>query len=140
MNIQLLSSKATIPTKGTPYSAGFDLYSAENVVIPVGQRRLVKTDIAIEIPLNHYGRIAPRSSSSFKNGILIGAGVIDSDYRGNIGVVMFNFGESDFEVNKQDRIAQLILERYLHLDESDIKVVNSLSETIRSDGGFGSTG
>eukprot|EP01084_Bolivina_argentea_P049645 91302_1 len=90
------------------------------------------------IPLGCYGRISPRSGLAWKHHIDIGAGVIDADYRGNVGVVMFNLSDKDFNVTKGMRIAQLILERYEH--RTEIKEVDDLDETIRGSGGYGSTG
>ncbi|ORY81665.1 dUTP diphosphatase [Neocallimastix californiae] len=114
-----------------------DLRSAYDEVIPPNSRKLVKTDIAIKIPRDCYGRIAPRSGLAFKHFIDLGGGVVDSDYRGNVGVIMFNFGEKEFVVKKGDRIAQLILER-IYIPE--VVEVDELDETTRGAGGFGSTG
>lgn len=95
------------------------------------------TDIQIELPQQCYGRIAPRSGLAAKNFIDVGAGVVDEDYRGNIGVVMFNHADTAFEVKKGDRIAQLICERIFY---PTIEEVDKLSDTVRGAGGFGSTG
>jgi dUTP pyrophosphatase len=140
-NIQLkvkkLSDNSYTPSRGSLDAAGYDLYSAYDVVIPAEGKELVKTDIAIALPQNCYGRIAPRSGLAWKHHIDIGAGVIDRDYRGNVGVVMFNLSKSDYHVKKGDRIAQLILEKIM---TPDIVVVKDLTETTRGAGGFGSTG
>ena len=109
--IQRLSPKAILPTRGSPHAAGLDLYSIESLVIPKGGRRLIKTGISIAVPLNHYGRVAPRSGLALTSGIDVGAGVIDSDYRGEVGVILFNFGDSEFLVAEGMRIAQLIIEQ-----------------------------
>lgn len=85
--------------------------SAHEVTVPAGRQALVKTDLSIAIPLNTYARIAPRSGLAVKKMIDVGAGVVDYDYRGPVGVVLFNHGSEDFKVNKGDRVAQLILER-----------------------------
>ncbi len=114
MNIQIkkLSDKAKIPTQGSKYAAGYDLYAAEEVLVNTMGRKLVKTNISISIPEGYYGRIAPRSGLAYKNGIDVLAGVIDSDYRGDIGVILFNTDHNlDFEVNVGDRIAQIIIEK-----------------------------
>lgn len=95
------------------------------------------TDIQIELPSGCYGRVAPRSGLAAKNFINVGAGVIDEDYRGNVGVVLFNHAEENFEVKKGDRIAQLICERIFY---PEIEEVSALSTTERGAGGFGSTG
>ena len=84
-----------------------------------------------------YGRVAPRSGLAYKKGIDVGAGVIDEDYRGEVGVILFNFGEEDFEVAPGDRIAQLILEK---ISMVGLKEVDDLDQTDRGAGGFGSTG
>ncbi|KAG4102493.1 mitochondrial deoxyuridine 5'-triphosphate nucleotidohydrolase [Neocallimastix lanati (nom. inval.)] len=135
--IKKLSENAFIPKRETDGSAGMDLRSAYDEVIPPNSRKLVKTDIAIKIPRDCYGRIAPRSGLAFKHFIDLGGGVVDSDYRGNVGVIMFNFGEKEFVVKKGDRIAQLILER-IYIPE--VVEVDELDETTRGAGGFGSTG
>merc|ERR1712168_997801 len=109
-----LSELAVMPTRGSVDSAGYDLYAAYDAVIPVGHRKLIKTDIQIAVPSGCYARIAPRSGLAFKHGMDVGAGVVDSDYRGNIQVLLFNLDFMDnkpFEVKKGDRVAQLIIER-----------------------------
>lgn len=113
------------------------IFSAYDYVVPARGKILVKTDIQIEVPTGCYGRVAPRSGLALKNSIDVGAGVIDEDYRGNVGVILFNFSEIDFEVKKGDRIAQLICERIAH---PNLVEVDTLTETARGEGGFGSTG
>lgn len=132
------SENAKTPTKGSPWSAGFDLYSAEDVTVPAKGKALVKTDIQIAVPHGYYGRIAPRSGLAHKHFIDVGAGVIDEDYRGNVGVILFNFSQDDdFKVSKGDRIAQLVCEKICY---PDILEVNELDDTDRGGSGFGSTG
>lgn len=106
-------------------------------MIPARGKAIVKTDIQVELPEGCYGRIAPRSGLAAKNFIDIGAGVVDEDYRGNLGVVMFNHADTAFQVAKGDRIAQLICERIFYPVMEEVK---TLSDTERGDGGFGSTG
>nr|AWN09326.1 dUTPase [Orf virus]AWN09327.1 dUTPase [Orf virus] len=137
LQVVRLSQNATIPTRGSPGAAGLDLCSAYDCVIPSHSSRVVFTDLLIKLPPGCYGRIAPRSGLAVKHFIDVGAGVIDEDYRGNVGVVLFNFGNSDFEVKKGDRIAQLICER---ISRPAVQEVNSLDDTDRGDSGFGSTG
>merc|ERR1719348_2253279 len=138
LHFHKLSKNATTPTQGSKYAAGLDLASAETKVIKAGGRALVKTDLQVALPDGCYGRIAPRSGLAYKKGIDVGAGVIDQDYRGNVGIILFNFGHEDFKVEKGDRIAQFILEKIFipTLVESSEK----LEETVRGEGGFGSTG
>jgi dUTP pyrophosphatase len=132
-----LTENAFTPTRGSAHAAGYDLYSAYAYEIPAMGKMVVLTDIQIALPDGCYGRVAPRSGLAAKNFIDVGAGVIDQDYRGNVGVVMFNFGKESFKVAKGDRIAQLILER-IYIPE--LEEVNSLDETERGGGGFGSSG
>lgn len=140
MNIQIkkLSDKAKIPSQGSKYAAGYDLYAAEEILVNTMGRKLVKTNISISIPEGYYGRIAPRSGLAYKNGIDVLAGVIDSDYRGDIGVILFNTDHNlDFEVNVGDRIAQIIIEK---CHSVNWETVETLDATVRSEGGFGSSG
>lgn len=113
------------------------IYSAYDYSVPARGKQLVKTDIQVELPEGSYGRIAPRSGLAVKNFIDVGAGVVDEDYRGNLGVVLFNHSEVDFDVKKGDRIAQFICERIFY---PTIEEVSTLNETERGSGGFGSTG
>jgi len=136
--IKKLSDKAVVPTQGSSEAAGYDLYAAEDIVVYSMSRALIKTNISIAIPEGYYGRIAPRSGLAFKFGIDVLAGVIDSDYRGDIGVILFNTStSSEFKVKAGDRIAQIIIEKChnVHWD-----VDKDLDNTNRKDDGFGSTG
>jgi len=132
-----LSEHALIPTKGSKKAAGYDLYSAYDYVIPSQGKVIAKTDISIRVPDGTYGRVAPRSGLSAKHHIDVGAGVIDQDYTGNVGVVLFNHAAVDFEIKKGDRVAQLICEK---IEYPEIEEVTSLNSTERGEGGFGSTG
>ena len=122
---------------GSKLAAGYDLKSAYDYIIPGMGKIIAKTDISIRVPDGTYGRVAPRSGLAAKNHIDIGAGVVDQDYTGNIGVVMFNHAQEDFEVKKGDRIAQFICEK---IEYPELEEVASLSSTERGEGGFGSTG
>ncbi|CAN0362537.1 unnamed protein product [Pylaiella littoralis] len=137
MQVKKLSENAIMPVRGSEHAAGFDLASAYETTVPAGRQALVKTDLSIAIPPNTYARIAPRSGLAVKKMIDCGAGVVDYDYRGPVGVVLFNHGSEDFKIEKGDRVAQLILER---ICMADIEEVSELSETTRGSGGFGSTG
>ncbi|MBN3296330.1 DUT protein, partial [Amia calva] len=132
-----LSENATPPTKGSSKAAGYDLYSAYDYTIPAMDKAIVKTDIQIAVPSGCYGRVAPRSGLAAKHFIDVGAGVVDEDYRGNVGVVLFNFSKETFEVKKGDRVAQLICER---ISYPELEQHETLDETERGAGGFGSTG
>ena len=137
LNVKRLSKIAKLPTKGSKNAAGYDLYSSEKTTIKSNDKKLISTQISMNIPNGCYGRIAPRSGLAAKNFIDVGAGVIDSDYRGEIKVLLFNFSNSDFEIEEGDRIAQIIIE---YVVPTEIIEVNDLEETERGDGGFGSTG
>ncbi len=138
INIKKLTENATIPTQGTKFAAGYDLYAAEDAVVVCGARKLIKTNISMEITPGYYGRIAPRSGLAYKSGIDVLAGVIDSDYRGDIGVILYNTDKNiDFEVKKGDRIAQIIFEACY---SATLNTVENLDNTLRQSGGYGSTG
>ncbi|XP_043847624.1 deoxyuridine 5'-triphosphate nucleotidohydrolase, mitochondrial-like [Dromiciops gliroides] len=132
-----LSEHAKAPSKGSARAAGHDLYNAYDYTIPAMEKAVVKTDIQISLPPGCYSRVAPRSGLAAKHFIDVGAGVIDEDYRGNVGVVLFNFGKETFEVKKGDWIAQLICERVFY---PELEEVQGLDDTERGSGGFGSTG
>lgn len=136
--VKKLTENATLPTRGSKYSAGLDLYSAYDYIVNSHGKCLVKTDLTVVIEEGHYGRVAPRSGLASKNFIDVGAGVIDSDYRGNVCILLFNHSDVDYHVKKGDRVAQLIIEK---IDLPDIvEVTGDLDSTSRNSGGFGSTG
>lgn len=138
IKIKKLNEVARIPVRANETDAGADLCSVESITIPPLSRALIKTGISIEIPKNYYGRIAPRSGLAFKNGIDVLAGVIDSSYRGEVGVILFNTDKDNaFIVNQGDRIAQLIIEAHYNMSFSEN---DTLTDTERGGGGFGSTG
>lgn len=137
-----LSSTAIIPTKGSPGAAGFDLYADEDVCFgPIysgeSPHALVSTGISVQIPRGWYGRIAPRSGLAVKYGMDVLAGVIDSDYTGEIKVILHCTKNLLVNLKKGERIAQLIIEK---CGEWNIMEVSELENTERGDGGFGSTG
>ena len=134
--IQKLSENATLPIKSTDGAAGLDLYSAEPCIILPNEIKLIKTDIALICPPGTYGRIAPRSGLTIKQQLDVRAGVIDSDYRGNIIVAMHNIGAEERNLEQGTKIAQLILEK---ISNVVIEEVNELPATERGTNGFGST-
>ncbi len=159
INFKKLDLNAQIPSQNKPFDAGYDLRALEDCIIQPFERKLVKTGIAVEIPVGYYGRVAPRSGLALKNGIDVLAGVIDASYRDGIGVVLINFdvlaflhslktGGADaitsyfgipgaFKINAGDRIAQLIIEPCMSVNwvEKD-----GLSSTERGVTGFGNSG
>lgn len=139
LKVFLRSENATLPTRGSVLAAGYDIYSSEEATIPAQGQGMVATDISVAVPIGTYGRVAPRSGLAVKHGISTGAGVIDADYRGEVKVVLFNHSQKDFQVQKGDRIAQLVLEKIVMADIKQI-TAEELDTTARGEGGFGSTG
>ena len=137
LKVKLLSEAAKVPKRATPLSAGYDLCSAVETTVPAKGKCIVSTDLSIEVPHGTYGRIAPRSGLAVKHFIDVGAGVVDADYRGTVGVVLFNHSDKDFAVDVGDRIAQLVLEV---IRTPEVEIVTSLEATDRGEGGYGSTG
>ncbi|XP_067634437.1 deoxyuridine 5'-triphosphate nucleotidohydrolase [Eurosta solidaginis] len=132
-----LTEHALAPVRGSEFAAGADLRSAYDMVVPARGKAIVKTDLQVQVPEGSYGRVAPRSGLAVKNFIDVGAGVVDEDYRGNLGVLLFNHSDVDFEVKRGDRIAQFICERIFY---PELEEVDKLNDTKRGAGGFGSTG
>ncbi|GAO14379.1 hypothetical protein UVI_02055050 [Ustilaginoidea virens] len=137
LQVKKLSEKARLPTRGSAFAAGYDVYASKETIVPARGKVLVDTDISIAVPAGTYGRIAPRSGLASKHFIDTGAGVIDADYRGQVKILLFNHAETDFEVKEGDRVAQLIIER---IYTPEVVEVQELEETVRGAGGFGSTG
>ena len=141
VNIKKLNPDAIIPTYGTDYAAGADLYACltEAVTVQPGQTYLVKTGIALEIPDGFAGLIYARSGLATKRGLAPAnkVGVIDSDYRGEIMVSLHNHSDKPETIEPGERIAQLIITPYV---QAILNEVDELSDTIRGEGGFGSTG
>lgn len=139
IKINKLNLEAKIPKRANPTDAGADLCSLEKHAIQPLERKIIATGIKLEIPDGYYGRIAPRSGLAVKNGIDVLAGVVDSSYRGEIKVVLYNSDKGNtFFIEPGDRIAQLIIEKHYNFDL--VEVVEELSDTDRGEGGFGSTG
>ena len=135
-----LSERATTPTYGTEYSAGADLYSAEDAItIAPHETRLVHTGIAVEIPEGYCGLIFARSGLASKRGLAPAnkVGVIDADYRGEVMVALHNHTDSEAKVDPSERIAQLAIVPFL---KAEYEQTDELSSTVRGEGGFGSTG
>ncbi|ARF02662.1 SWPV1-047 [Shearwaterpox virus] len=135
-----ITKNATLPNRQSSNAAGYDLYSAYDYTIQPMDKELILTDIVMSIPSGCYGRIAPRSGLAYNYFIDVGAGVIDSDYRGNISVLLFNFGKKEFIVSKGDRIAQIIFEKIAQPEIREALSVDAIDITERGSCGFGSTG
>ncbi len=132
---------AVLPLYKTAGAAGADVCALldEDLILKKGQRSLIPTGLFFEIPVGYEIQVRPRSGLAFKNGITVlnTPGTIDSDYRGELKVLLINLGEEDFVIKSGDRIAQIIL---APVTIADFKGVQSISQTERGDGGFGSTG
>ena len=141
MNIKKLSENAIIPTKGSKGAAGYDLYSIESHELKPGESKSFKTGLAMAIPENYSGRIAPRSGLAAKHGIDVLAGVIDSDYTGEIMVLLINHGNESVQLplvkdGKETAVAQIIFESHYNTTFNE---VDEITVTQRGSGGFGST-
>lgn len=128
-----------LPEYATSGAAGMDICAAESMTLRVGRRHAVATGFAFAIPEGYEVQVRPRSGLALKNGItcLNTPGTIDSDYRGEVKVILANLGEDDFMINKGDRIAQLVV---APVTKATMVEVESIDDTTRGTGGFGSTG
>ena len=134
-------SDVPLPRYMTEHSAGMDLYAAvdKDVFIKPGERKLIPTGVAIAIPKGFEAQIRPRSGMAFRNGISLvnSPGTIDADYRGEIGVLLINFGTEPFAIKRGDRIAQMVINRVCR---ASLELTQELDTTERDSGGFGHTG
>ena len=146
LRCHLLREGAVAPERASTGAAGYhvrycganaDGTDAPPMTVPARGRALVPTGFALAISQDHYGRLAPRSGLAVRHGLSVGAGVIDSDYRGEVRVLLLNHSDEDYTVHPGDRVAQLVLER---ISTPPVEVVGALSATARGEGGFGSTG
>ena len=134
-----LTESAIIPEYKSKEAAGMDLCSNEGFTIEPGSYQLIKTGIAIELPVGYEAQVRPRSGLALKNGITVlnSPGTIDSDYRSDVGVILVNHGSKYFEVKQGDRIAQLVI---APVEKAKLVQVQELESSDRGAGGFGSTG
>jgi dUTP pyrophosphatase len=139
LKVKKLSSLAEIPAYQTEEAAGFDLHSIEDVVIAPKERKLIATGLAFDIPAGYEIQIRPRSGLAYKHGITVlnTPGTIDSDYRGEIKVLLINHSDEEFEIKVGERIAQALIKEVI---QAKFEEVEELSETKRGEKGFGSTG
>lgn len=137
IEIKLLHDDAKAPTRANPTDAGLDLYADIGFPLLAFHSGTVTTGISIAIPDGYVGQIRPRSGLAVKHGIDVLAGTIDSSYRGEVKVVLINHGFSTFQVNRGDRIAQLLIQPVMLWNPV---VVDELDDTERGAGGFGSSG
>lgn len=142
VNFKKLNENAKVPTYGSPYSAGADLYACtegETVVFQPGETKIIHTGIALEIPEGYAGLIYARSGIANKRGLAPSnkVGVVDSDYRGEIMVSLHNHSGAVQEISDFERVAQMVITPFLKADYTE---VDELTDTERGSGGFGSTG
>ncbi|MBO5457783.1 MAG: dUTP diphosphatase [Clostridia bacterium] len=139
--VKKLEERAVLPTYGSEYSAGADLYALteEELVFAPGETKLVRTGLAMEIPEGYAGLIYARSGLASKRGLAPAnkVGVVDADYRGEIMVALHNHSNTEQKIAPQERIAQLVITPFL---KAEFEERESLSDTVRGSGGFGSTG
>lgn len=139
IKIKKLINEAVIPTQGSEYAAGYDLYSCIDADILSNETVAISTGLAIEIPEGYFGAVFARSGLASKEGLRPAncVGVVDSDYRGEIKVMIHNDSKSDRQIKKNERIAQLVILPYLKIEFEECE---KLSDTQRGEGGFGSSG
>ncbi|MDD6573313.1 MAG: dUTP diphosphatase [Thermoflexaceae bacterium] len=141
VRIKKLNEKAIVPTYGTEFSAGADLYACldEAVTLAPGETKLIKTGLAMEVPVGYAGLIYARSGLATKKGLAPAnkVGVVDADYRGEVMVALHNHSLTEATVEPGERIAQMVIAPFL---TANFVVADELEDTVRGAGGFGSTG
>lgn len=137
MDTVYVAGNGALPEYASPSAAGADLRARETTVLAPGARAAVPTGIHVQIPPGHVGLVWPRSGLAVRHGIDTLAGVIDSDYRGEVRVVLVNHGTEDFRLEMGDRVAQLLIQR---VERVAFVRAESLDDSARGEGGFGSTG
>lgn len=142
MEIKVINKSSNpLPSYSTEYSSGLDLRANldNDLVIKPLQRVLVPTGLFIELTEGYEAQIRPRSGLAIKYGITVlnTPGTIDTDYRGEIKIILINLSNEDFTIHNGDKVAQMVIAKF---EKADLKIVDSLSETVRSDGGFGHSG
>jgi len=142
VNVEIINkSKHPLPAYATSQSAGVDLHAnlSESITLEPLHRKLIPTGLYIALPAGTEAQIRPRSGLAYKEGVTVlnAPGTIDADYRGEIGVLLVNLSDKSVIIHDGDRIAQMVIAKY---ESVDFKEVSNLSETLRGEGGFGSTG
>lgn len=137
IKIKKLRADAQLPVRASKHDAGADLCCLEAFTLAPGERKLIPTGLALEIPPGYYGRVGPRSGLAVKQGIDTLAGIVDAGYRGHLQVLLINLGQEATSFAAGARIAQLVIER---IAVCDFEWAEELGDTQRGEGGFGSTG
>lgn len=139
VSFKRLVPEAVLPAYAHPGDAGMDLCSAESLVIPAGGRSLVRTGLKMALPAGYEAQVRPRSGLALKRGVTVlnSPGTVDEGYRGEVGVILANFGAEDFKIETGDRIAQMVI---APVTRAEVVETDELDATARGEGGFGSTG
>ncbi len=137
IKIKKVDSEAKLPNYAHPGDAGMDFFSNEEVFLKPGERRLISTGISMAIPEGYVGLMWDKSGIASKFGIKSMAGVIDAGYRGEVKILLHNLSKYDFQIEKGMKIAQMLIQP---VEQKQLIEVDSLEETERNEGGFGSTG
>lgn len=137
LEMKKLVPEAKLPSRAHVDDAGLDLYSVENCVLVSGERRAIKTGIAMSIPTGYAGLIWDKSGLAAKAGLKIMGGVIDASYRGEIQVIMVNLSQESYTIERGSKISQMLIQK---IELPEICEVEELDDTLRGEGGFGSTG
>lgn len=135
-----LHEDAILPKYAHPGDAAFDLHSCEDFVLEPKQRHLFKTGISIKLPRGYVSLIWDRSGLAYKQGLTVLGGVIDADYRGDYGVILYNTSDESYEIKKGDRIAQVLIQPVVSVDIVEVEEFSEDRENLREEGGFGSSG
>ncbi|PID28021.1 MAG: dUTP diphosphatase [Candidatus Cloacimonadota bacterium] len=140
VDIKKTHPKAEIPRKMSELAAGYDIYACleEEILIKSGRLALIPSGFALSLPPGYEAQIRPRSglAAKYQIGVLNSPGTVDADYRGEVKIILFNFGEEDFIVRHGDRIAQIVIAKH---ENAEFNLRDELDETVRNTGGFGST-
>lgn len=139
IKIQKINEDATLPKYARPGDSGADLFSTRDYTLKPGEKVLIGTGIKLQIPEGYEGQIRSKSGLAAKHGIAVlnSPGTIDSHFRGEVGVILINHGRESYNVEKGQKVAQLVFQK---VEQGRFKLAESLDETVRGEGGFGSTG
>jgi len=139
IKIQKIEENNKLPSYAHPGDAGMDLYSAESVVLKPGERRIVSAGFKMALPHGYEAQIRPKSGLAAKHGISVvnTPGTVDAGYRGIVGVILINHGQEDFSIEKDMKMAQMVINK---VEYADVEEVAELDDSSRGEGGFGSTG
>lgn len=138
LKVKKLNTEAIIPTRGTPGSAGLDVYTYEDIIIPARQDLCFGIGLAFDIPDGYFIEVMNKSGVATKKHCSVGACVVDSDYTGEVHVHLFNNSDEDVFFNKGQKVAQLVIQKYYDLEMTEVNNIDKVTE--RGNGGFGSTG